>query len=112
MEENNNSNPYDSSEEVKELEALQTEIAELENNIEGNGAAFLAQNISPEEEELFFENKEEFFKTIMKKLNNFFEEQLGEKTQRIAQIKNTIDEKNSNAEFYTAQQEFEKNIKM
>ena len=107
MEENNNNNPYDSSEEVKELEALQTEIAELENNIEGNGAAFLAQNISPEEEELFFENKEEFYKKTFEKVNNFYKQQLFPKREQAKELETAINNKREQGSLKQAMDTFD-----
>lgn len=66
-----NVNPFDTTAEENELNALNAELEQARASLEGDFAKYAAENTSAELEELFFENKEEFFKAILEMQNTF-----------------------------------------
>ncbi|MDY2585461.1 hypothetical protein [Helicobacter sp.] len=102
---------YDATAEIQELEGLQNEINQLELSIEENGADFLANNLSEQEQDLFFDNPKEFFKQMMTKLNTFYNEQIGSKKGRMQELQGKIKEKETYANLDKAQKAFEETHK-
>lgn len=58
----------------EQLAVLENEISQAEQSLEANFAKFAADSIDEKLEELFFENKEEFIKTILGMQNAFLKE--------------------------------------
>ncbi len=96
--------PFDTSVQEKELSALEDEIAQSEASIESDFAKFAASNVSPELEELFFENREEFFARILSMQNEFLQEKIGQKAQRATELTNDIANKKQTQNFERAKQ--------
>ena len=90
----------------RELAGLQNELAQNEASLEGDFARFLSENLTADDEELFFENKEEFFKKVLDMQNVFFNDKIASKQQRAGEIETEISQKKTLASIENAQAEF------
>lgn len=99
-------NPYDVSAESAELEALQGEIAQARESIEGDAAKAIAEQITPELEELFFDDKEAFMKEIFGLQNRFLESNFAPKIERANALTQDIGMKQQMGVIDAARQEF------
>lgn len=90
----------------QELAALQNELAQSEASLEADFAKWCSQNLTAEDEELFFENKEAFVQNILQKQNAFIQEQLAGKMQRAKALQTEIGERKTFAEIENAQNAF------
>ena len=73
-------NPYDTSGEVSELQALQEELNQSEESIEGNAASAIAKQLTEADDELYFEDKEAFVKRIFTLQNAWIKENIAPKS--------------------------------
>lgn len=105
MEENNTPQPSPQD----ELNTLEGEINDAMNAFEHDFALAAAQKVNenPELEELFFDNREEFFKRIVSFQNEFLESIKG-KISKANELRGEIDESQKQADFDTKLQEFAK----
>lgn len=99
-------NPYDTSAEQKELEALQKELEDAAASAEGQFAEFMAENTSPELEELFFENRMQFYAEVLKMQNAWVENNLNSKARKAQGLSADIQKKQAFAEVEAAQNAF------
>lgn len=99
-------NDFDFTSEESELNTLQQEINQLESALENNGADYLTQNLTEQDEELFFSNPKEFFITMMTKLNDFYNNSIGSKKQKAQDLTQSINQKKQFAEYDKAEKEF------
>ncbi|MDD6056601.1 MAG: hypothetical protein PUB96_08700 [Helicobacteraceae bacterium] len=93
MEENLQENPQQQAPQIskdQELAALEQELAQSEASLEQNLAGYLATNLSEEYEELFFENREEFFKKILEMQNAWIKENIQSKVERAQTLQGEI----------------------
>jgi hypothetical protein len=86
-------NPFDTSAEQGELDALTAELEQARASIEGDFAKFAAANTTPELEEQFFEDKEAFYKAILEMQNAYLAENITPKAQRAAALQGDIAQK-------------------
>lgn len=98
-------NPYDSTQEEQELAMLQKELSDSINSAEANFAKFMADNTSPELEELFFNDKVAFYAKVLQ-MQNEFVAQLDPKFARAQELGGTIEKKKSFAQVNNAEREF------
>ena len=66
-------NEFDTLQDEADLKALDEEIAQASESLESDFAKFAASKMDEKMEELFFENKEDFFKQILLWQNEFLE---------------------------------------
>lgn len=85
--------PFDTSAQQQELDAINAELEQARASIEGDFAKFASENTTPEMEELFFENKEQFYLQILQMQNDFLESGVGAKEQRAAELTADINQK-------------------
>lgn len=102
-----NANPFDTTAEENELNALNAELEQARASLEGDFAKYAAENTSAELEELFFENKEEFFKAILEMQNTFLSEGIGAKEARASQLTTDINQKKQFSQIEVAKNAFE-----
>lgn len=100
-------NPYDTSGELAELEALQNELAQSEEAIEGECAKTIASQLNEADDELYFEDKEGFIKRVFALQNAWIKENIGSKAERAQELTNSINSKNEQASIEAAAQEFQ-----
>ncbi len=87
-------NPFDTSAEESELQALQAEITQAQASLEGDFAKYWAENNdTPETDELYFEDKEAFIKKVLQDQNAYLDEGLRPKMQRANELGADISQK-------------------
>lgn len=86
-------NPFDTSAEESELNALQAELEQAQASIESDFAKQMADNTTPEMEELFFEDKEAFYKQILEAQNAYLAENITPKIERRDALSSDISQK-------------------
>ena len=79
-------NPYDTSGELAELEALKAELSQSEEALEGNAASDIAKQLTEADDELYFEDKEAFVKRIFALQNAWIKENIAPKEARINEL--------------------------
>ena len=79
-------NPYDTSGELAELEALKAELSQSEEALEGNAAQAIAKQLTEADDELYFEDKEAFVKRIFTLQNAWIKENIEPKQARINEL--------------------------
>lgn len=99
-------NPYDYSAELDELEALSNELNQAQASIEGDVAKALSAQITPEMEEMFFEDREAFLLEIFKLQNQFLEQNINPKIERANALQGDITKKQAMQGIEQAQQRF------
>lgn len=103
------SDPFAYDEEEKELEAISQELQQAQASIEGDVAKDIANKITPELEELFFEDKEAFLLEIFKLQNTYLEEHINPKVTRAKELEGSIGHKQAMQGISIAQQKFAQN---
>lgn len=103
---NDEVSPFDSSAESSELQAIQAELEQNAKSIESDFAKYAASNITPDDEELFFEDKEAFVMKILQMQNEFLESSIRPKEARAEELKSQIAQKQSLGEFDNAAKAF------
>lgn len=99
-------NPYDTSGEVSELQALQNELSQSEESIEGNAASAIAKQLTEADDELYFEDKEAFVKRIFTLQNAWIKENIEPKQARAQELIGTIESKNQMGQVEAGAQAF------
>lgn len=99
--------PYDTSGELAELEALQKELSQSEEAIEGECAKAIASQLNEADDELYFEDKEGFIKRVFALQNAWIKENIGSKQERVQELTNSINSKNEQASIEAAANEFQ-----
>lgn len=100
-------NPYDTTSESQELELLQNELAQSEAGLEANFAKYASELITPELEELFYDNKEEFLIQLQKMQNQFYQDNITSKQARVGDLQQQISQKQMMGEIDQARASFE-----
>lgn len=100
--------PYDYSNEEKELAQLQDELKQAQESIDKNFADYASARLeeSPELEEMFFNDKTEFISAILSMQQQFLEQEIGEKHNRASELSSSIQSKKANSEYLKAKNEF------
>lgn len=99
-------NPYDTTAESAELEALQNELAQAQESLEGNAAKEIATLITPEMEDLFFEDREAFLKALFGLQNDYLAKNINPKIERINSLSKDITTKQEFGAIDKAREEF------
>lgn len=86
-------NPFDTSAEQGELDAINAELEQARASIESDFAKFAAANTTPEMEEQFFEDKEAFYATILQMQNEYLAQNITPKAERAAALQSDITQK-------------------
>lgn len=100
--------PYATDKDEAALAALDEEIKQASQSLEADFAKFAASKIDEKSEELFFENKEEFFKQVCQWQNDFLQN-LRAKQGEAENLRQTINTKKNFSQIQKAQEEFQKN---
>lgn len=100
--------PYATDKDEAALAALDEEIKQASQSLEADFAKFAASKIDEKSEELFFENKEEFFKQVCQWQNEFLQN-LRAKQGEAENLRQTIGMKKNFSQIQKAQEEFQKN---
>lgn len=90
---NSQQNPFDTSAEEAELNALQAELQQAQASIERDFAKQMAADTTPELEELFFDDKEAFYLQILQAQNAFLTENITPKVERSKALSADISQK-------------------
>lgn len=98
--------PYSYDAEEKELEAISKELEQAQASIEGDVAKDIATKITPELEELFFDDKEAFLLEIFKLQNTYLEENINPKVARAKELEGSIGQKQAMQGISIAQEKF------
>ncbi|ARJ55917.1 hypothetical protein [Campylobacter cuniculorum] len=98
--------PFSTQEDEAALKALESEIAQASQSLESDFAKFASGKIDERMEELFFENKEEFFKQVLQWQNEFLGDYRS-KIQKRDALNNDIQIKKSFSAIEAAQKAFE-----
>lgn len=98
--------PYAYDAEEAELEAISKELEQAQASIEGDVAKDIAGKITPELEELFFEDKEAFVLEIFKLQNQYLEQNINPKVARAKELEGAIGQKQTMQGIQIAQQAF------
>lgn len=101
-----NQSAFNSSVERDELETLKTELQNLDANKKQDFAKFLAENMTPEEKEQFFENEEAFYQNLLDKQEQFLSQRFGDKVNRARELEGIIAQKNTFEVLERAENEF------
>ncbi|WP_407379465.1 hypothetical protein [Helicobacter sp.] len=99
--------PYDTTSESTELEALQNELAQSEAGLEANFAKYASEQITPELEDLFYEDKEAFLIQLQKIQNQFYQDNIVSKQARVGDLQQQISQKQMMGEIDQARASFE-----
>lgn len=101
--------PYDTSSEQQEYDTLLNELEQSQATLENDLAIDIARKITPELEELFFEDKEEFLREVFKMQNEFLETKIKPKAERAKELGTSIEKKQTMQSIENAQNEFLQN---
>lgn len=99
--------PYDTTADAQELQALQNELAQSEAALETNFAKYASDQITPELEDLFYENKEAFLIELQKMQNKFYQDNIASKQDRAQTLQHQISQKQMMGEIDQARAAFE-----
>ncbi|MGG7073186.1 hypothetical protein U5B43_02830 [Campylobacter sp. 9BO] len=97
---------FDTVSDEEALKLAQEELEQSRNAIDAGFAKFMSENLSPELEELFFSDKEQFFLKVEEQKELFIEEQLGGKVKTINELNLKIRDKVQNRDIANAKKEF------
>lgn len=99
-------NPFDTTAQEQELGAIEAELAQARESIEGDFAKYAAQNITSEDEDLFFEDREAFVKKLLEMQNQYLEANINPKITRAKELQTNISQNKQAQGFEAAVQEF------
>ncbi|PZT47727.1 hypothetical protein B6S12_07650 [Helicobacter valdiviensis] len=99
-------NEFDTQEEEKELAALSAEIEQIQASLEADFVGYAVENTTEEDENLFFDNRAEFYTRLLEKQNAFFEEKIANKQKRVGELQTSIQEKKTLGAVEAAKNEF------
>lgn len=85
---------------------LENEISQAEKSLESDCASYISEQITPEMEDLFFENKKAFVEQIFTMQNNFLRENFNNLIKERDELKGQILEDEAYAEIDKAKAEF------
>lgn len=97
---------FDTQQEEKELAGINTELEQIQTSLEQDFVSYALENTTPEDEELFFDNREQFYKNLLNMQNAFFEEKIRSKQARAGELQESIESKKTLGELEQAKEEF------
>ncbi len=89
-----------------ELETLKREIAQSEASLENDFAKHLAEKTDEKLEDLFFNNKVDFYKFVLKEQNDFLNERVTKKIDKVIALNEEIETSKKKEEVEKAKAEF------
>ncbi|WP_104748593.1 Coiled-coil domain-containing protein [Helicobacter cetorum] len=89
-----------------ELETLKREIAQSEASLENDFANYMAEHTDEKLEDLFFNNKVDFYKYILTAQNNYLKEHVLDKADKALALSDEIESSKKQSEIKRAQSEF------
>lgn len=99
---------FDTTQDVAELDGIQKELSDIEASLESNFAKYISDMIDNDSnfEELFFSDREAFFKKVIDLQNKFVSELVEPRMARANELQNTIQGKNELANIEAIKQDF------
>ncbi len=97
---------FDTQQEEKELAGINTELEQIQTSLEQDFVSYALENTTPEDEELFFDNREQFYKNLLNMQNAFFQEKIRSKEARAGELQESIQRKKTLGEIEQAKEEF------
>ncbi|PAF51980.1 hypothetical protein [Helicobacter sp. 13S00477-4] len=90
------------------LEQLQKELEEAQANVNKNFSDYASARLedSPELEELFFNDKKEFINALLQLQQNFIDENINSKRQKVSELHNSVMNKKINSQYQKAKNQF------
>lgn len=102
-------NEYDTTSENAELEGIAKEMKDIEASIEGDFAKYISDLVDNDSvfEELFFSDRNAFFKKVIEEQNKFVSSIIEPRMQRAEELQGVIAQKNELASLESIKQEFQ-----
>ncbi len=94
-----------------ELETLKREIAQAEASLENDFAKHMAEKTDEKLEDLFFNNKVDFYKSVLVEQNNYLNERVSKKVEKAIALNEEIEASKKSQEIEKAKAEFLKKHK-
>ncbi|WP_120802944.1 Coiled-coil domain-containing protein [Helicobacter pylori] len=89
-----------------ELETLKREIAQAEESLENDFAKHMAEKTDEKLEDLFFNNKVDFYRSVLVEQNNFLNEHVSKKIDKAVALSEEIETSKKSQEIEKAKAEF------
>ncbi|MFA4743830.1 Coiled-coil domain-containing protein [Helicobacter pylori] len=89
-----------------ELETLKREIAQAEASLENDFAKHMAEKTDEKLEDLFFNNKVDFYKSVLVEQNNYLNEHVSKKINKAVALSEEIETSKKKEELENAKEEF------
>lgn len=89
-----------------ELETLKREIAQAEASLENDFAKHMAEKTDEKLEDLFFNNKVDFYKSVLVEQNNYLNEHVSKKINKAVALSEEIETSKKKEEIEKAKAEF------
>lgn len=99
-------NPFDTSKEESELSALEEELAQSTSAIDNDFAAFYAENMPEDIEDLFFEDRKQFLLAVESAKQDFIQEKIAPLQQKKEGLTQQIEKNKTGAMIWEAQTAF------
>ncbi|WRD35184.1 Coiled-coil domain-containing protein [Helicobacter pylori] len=94
-----------------ELETLKREIAQAEASLENDFAKHMAEKTDEKLEDLFFNNKVDFYRSVLVEQNNYLNEHISKKVDKAISLSEEIETSKKSQEIEKAKAEFLKKHK-
>lgn len=100
---------FDTSKDIEELQGLQKELADIEASVESDFAKYISEvtNNDASFEEMFFSDREAFFKRVIEEQNKFVQNLVEPRLQRANELQTNIQGKNELANIENIKQKFQ-----
>ncbi|MFP6279841.1 Coiled-coil domain-containing protein [Helicobacter pylori] len=89
-----------------QLETLKREIAQAEESLENDFAKHMAEKTDEKLEDLFFNNKVDFYKSVLVEQNNYLNENISKKVNKAVALSEEIETSKKKEEVEKAKAEF------
>ncbi|WP_441736500.1 Coiled-coil domain-containing protein [Helicobacter pylori] len=89
-----------------ELETLKREIEQAEASLENDFAKHMAEKTDEKLEDLFFNNKADFYRSVLVEQNNYLNEHVSKKVDKAIALNEEIETSKKNQEIENAKAEF------
>ncbi|WP_120904584.1 Coiled-coil domain-containing protein [Helicobacter pylori] len=89
-----------------ELETLKREIAQAEESLENDFAKHMAEKTDEKLEDLFFNNKVDFYRSVLVEQNNYLNEHVSKKINKAVALNEEIETSKKSQEIEKAKAEF------
>lgn len=101
-------NPYDTTGDIQQLEAIHKELSDIEASIENDFAEHISEILDQDQvfEELFFSDRVTFFKKVLEEQNRYVEAILQPRMQKAQELSDSITQKNELGFLESIKQDF------